>query len=44
MLEVNMSQDDGPVQGAAVKTEVAVSRGRGTSNHDGDADSKGHRL
>jgi hypothetical protein len=39
-----MSQDDGPVQGAAaVKTETAVSRDGGTRN-DGDAESKGHRL
>ncbi|KAI7971365.1 hypothetical protein EIK77_002477 [Talaromyces pinophilus] len=40
-----MSQDDGPVQGAAaVKTETAVSRDGGTRNDNGDAESKGHRL
>ncbi|KUL85356.1 hypothetical protein ZTR_07003 [Talaromyces verruculosus] len=40
-----MSQDDGPVQGAAaMKTEAVVSRDGATRNDDCDAESKGHRL
>lgn len=44
VLEVNMSQDDGPGQGAAaVKTEAAVSRDSGVDDN-GDDESKGQRL